>query len=414
MSAKPGQFVQGKRIIVAGGGIAGLAFVCAISQLWDQSLKRPEITVIERETRLGSIDQDPYVLTLNGGNQNEGLVALQHLDLLEGLTPRAILNSGAIWVWSDNWKLLASINPTAYGDLPVAAMRIARRDVKLALLERAEETANALWQWGWRCTGAERLANGQVRVTAVDDAGNTRTQECDLLVVADGPSSKIRAGFRPYNTKLQYAGATQIGGISHLPKGLPKPIHEDYGLQMSSGEGVCCIYTPFDEKTVGWQLSRVEPEREAKYGPFSPSELSELKKEAIKTGSMFQEPFKTIVEATDPATAFVRPAKERHPFKHEPSLSGVVFIGDANHVLSPYEHVGANIALKDGWDLADQICRNSTIGATVDAYDRLSIPRAEALIKHSHERIGFGHSTGFKWMVYKYGMAAQRALAKKS
>lgn len=291
-------------------------------------------------------------------------------------------------------------------------MRITRQDLKRILLETAEQ-ANATWLWACTCTAAERLSNGQIRVTNSNaEAGSTLTQDCDLLIAANGANSRIRASFRPYGMKLEYAGATQIGGISRLPNGL-HPVHEDYGLQMSSGEGVCCIYTPFDKDTIGWALSRVEPEREAKTGPFTPEEIAVLKREALKTGSMFNEPFRTIVDATDPATAFIRPAKEKHAFQHESRLRGVVFIGDANHVLSPYEFVGANLALKDGWDLAEQVCRNNSLEAVVGAYDKLSVPRAELTIKHRHERIGFGHSAGFKWKMYKHGMAAQRALAKK-
>ncbi|KAK9426889.1 hypothetical protein V1505DRAFT_120153 [Lipomyces doorenjongii] len=229
----------------------------------------------------------------------------------------------------------------------------------------------------------------------------------------DGANSRIRASFRPHDLKWEYAGATQIGGISYLPNGLPHPVHENYGLQMSSGEGVCCIYTPFDKETIGWALSPVEPEREAKTGPFTAEDLAALKREALKTGSMFSEPFRTVVQATDPATALIRPAKEKQPFLHDSRLRGVVFIGDANHVLSPYEFVGANLALKDGWDLAEQNCRNVSMEAAVAAYDKLSVRHVEHTIKHSHEQIGFGHSTGFKWKVYKYGMAAQRAMAKR-
>nr|KAK5441296.1 hypothetical protein LTR18_007140 [Exophiala xenobiotica] len=421
MTPKPGQhFLASKRIIVAGGGIAGTAFVSALIQQWDASQQqRPEITVFERaHSREMYLAQDPYTLNLNGDNRDEGLVALQQLGLLESIRANATLNSGAIRVWSDKWKELASLHPQAHPDLPAATMRITRQNLKRILIESVEKKTNDVnWRWASTVTGAERLSNGQIRVTIVSDVEgedntSTSTQDCDLLIAADGVDSRIRASLRPHDMKLEYTGATQIGGISHLPgDGLPAPIREDYGLQMSSGEGVCCIYTPFDDNTIGWALSTMGPEREAKTD-FTAEEFVALKNEALKTATMFQEPFRSVVEATDPATAFVRPAMEKQAFQHDARTRGVVFIGDANHVLSPYEIVGANLALNDGWDLAEQICKNGSIEASVEAYDKLSVARFEKPFKFSHERVRFGHSTGMLWKMYKYGMAAQRAMSK--
>jgi 2-polyprenyl-6-methoxyphenol hydroxylase-like FAD-dependent oxidoreductase len=409
-----GHFLSGKRIIVAGGGIAGLTFVATLNQLWDPSLPRPNITIIERESREASIKQDPYVLSINGGSKDDGLVALQQLGLLDDIRAHSTLNSGIIRVWGDNWKQLATIDPKPYGNLPAATMRITREELKRILTGKAEAAHNASWRWACACTEAERLSNGQIRVSISDsETGTTSTQGCDLLIVADGASSNIRASLRPDDMQLRYAGATQIGGISHFPEGLPHPIHEDYGLQMSSGEGVCCIYTPFDKKTVGWALSREGPERKAKSGSFTADEVAALKTEALQTASMFDEPFQRVIEATDPASVFIRSAKEKPPFKHS-QPQGVVFIGDANHILNCYMLVGADLALKDGWDLAEQICRNSvSLETAVAAYDKLSIARTEHPFSFSHERIRFGHSTGLLWKAYKYGMAAQRAMAKK-
>lgn len=411
--AAPGKFLAGKRVVVVGSGFAGLAFVAALEQLWNPSLERAKIVVFEQDDREEFMQKDDHVLCINGGSQDEGLVALEQLGLLEQTQEHAILNSGHIRVWSDDWRQLSSINPKPYGDLPAATMRITRRDLKRILVEKVEKTKASL-KWGESCSAAERLSNGQIRITvSKSQDSSTYTQDCDVLVAADGANSAIRASFRPNDMKLEYTGATQIGGLSRLPNGLPQPVHEDYGLQMSSGEGVCCIYNPIDNETIAWALSRMEPERKAKNGPFTPEELSTLKDEALKTGSMFQEPFKTIVEATDPNTAFVRPAKEKPAFRHDSSLQGVIFIGDANHILSPYEFVGANLALKDGWDLAEQICRSVSMVAAVVAYDKLSIPRLESVYKFSHTRLGFGHSTGLKWAFYKHGMAVQRAFGKK-
>ncbi|OKL63619.1 hypothetical protein UA08_01013 [Talaromyces atroroseus] len=405
MTAPAGQFLAGKRIIVAGGSFAALSFILALEQLWDTSLERPKVILYERDDRDKSIGKDPYMLNINGASRNDGLIAIQQLGLLNEVRKHASLNGGDIRVWADNWKWLSSINPTAYGSLPAATMRVTRADLKRILVEKAETTTRTTLNWGSACTSAERLPSGEIRVTISDGA----TQDCDLLVAADGANSTMRACFRPNDMKTEYAGASQIGGISRLPGGVPKPIDKDYGLQMSSGEGVCCIYNPFDKETVAWAVSTVGPEREPKTD-FTVAEFEDLKKEALETASMFQEPFKTVVEATMPDTAFIRPAKEKFAFQHDASLKGVMFIGDANHILSPFEFVGANLALKDGWDLAEQICSNTSMDAATASYDRVSISRFEPVFSFSHERIGFGHSTGKKWLFYKYGMAAQRGL----
>ncbi|KAJ6134560.1 hypothetical protein N7523_000882 [Penicillium sp. IBT 18751x] len=402
MTVHAGEFLAGKRIIVTGGSFSALSFIIALEQLWNSSLERPEVTVYERDERDLSIRKDPYTLNINGASRDDGLVAIQQLGLLDEVRKHATLNGGDIRVWADNWKWLSSINPTAYGNLPAATMRITREDLKRILVEKAE-TTNTKFNWGLTATFAVRLANGKIQVTL----SNGETEECDLLVAADGASSNMRACFRPNDMKTTYAGATQIGGISRLPRGVPKPIDKDFGLQMSSGEGVCCIYNPFNSDTVAWALSTMCLERDAKSN-LGAEETEALKKEALKTAHMFQEPFKTVVESTIPGTAFIRPAKEKFAFQHNELLKGVVFIGDANHILSSFELVGANLALKDGWDLAEQICRNTSMQDATATYDRISISRLEPLFNFSHERIGFGHCTGKKWMFYKHGMAAQR------
>ncbi|KIW21682.1 hypothetical protein PV08_02262 [Exophiala spinifera] len=407
-----GQFLEGKRVFVVGGGIAGSSFVTALHRLWNPSLKRPEVIVLEQKSREASLETDPYILSLHGGSQDEGLVTLRQLGLLEAIGAQATHNSGAIRVWSDKWKQLATIEPTPYDNLPSAAIRISRQDLKRILLDEAEKTG-AVWKWACSCTSIEQLSNGQVRVTTFDvNTESSSTQDCDLVVAADGADSRIRAILQP-GDKLGYAGANQIGGISRLPNGLPRPIHEDYGLQMSSGEGVCCIYTPFDGQTIGWALSQKGTERRLKSGRFTTEEFYALKTEALKTGKMFHEPFKTIIEATDSTTVFIRPAKERKSASPRLSWSKVAFIGDSNHVLNCFEFKGANLALKDGWDLAEQICGNTSMVKAMAEFNRLSLPRAEHLQKWSHERIRFGHSSGVLWTMYKHGMAAQRWTTKK-
>jgi 2-polyprenyl-6-methoxyphenol hydroxylase-like FAD-dependent oxidoreductase len=134
----------------------------------------------------------------------------------------------------------------------------------------------------------------------------------------------------------------------------------------------------------------------------------ELKREALELGSMFEEPFKTIVEATEADGAFYFPAKDKKPFSHDESLTGVVFVGDANHAVSPFAGNGANLALKDGCDLAEKLCHSQSMGDAVKAYDKSSLPRANATLKTSHGRIDLGHCTGIKDRLFRAGLGAGR------
>ncbi len=152
-----------------------------------------------------------------------------------------------------------------------------------------------------------------------------------------------------------------------------------------------------------WALSRLEPQPRVVDKSQLAAQFPELRREALELGHMFEEPFRTLVEATDPKTAFVLPARDKKPFAHGESLAGVVFIGDANHAVSPFAGNGANIALKDGWDLADAICREASLEAAVSAYDKISVSRADRTLKVSHQRIVMGHCTGAKYALLRGG-----------
>ncbi|KAH8900619.1 putative monooxygenase [Thozetella sp. PMI_491] len=414
MALGTNHYLSDKKVIIAGCGIAGSTFVSALHQLWPASSKAPEITVFDRGARGASLQHYPEILTLHGGSSDEGMDVLRRLRRLENIKADSNLASGYFNVWDEKWKFLSDIHPQPHGDLPSSALRIRRADLMKHLVDKAERVPTARFGWQCTCVAAERLANGQICVTVQETVRGgivTATHECDLLIIADGVDGRLGASLRPHEAKMEYAGATQIGGISRLPQGLPLPIQtvDTGGLQMSNGNNTCCIYTPLDEHTLHWALSKKGPEREEKQGPFSEEEFAALKAEALDTGSMFAEPFRSIVEATDPATAFILPARDREPFAHQTSQPGVVFLGDANHVMSLYLLKGADMALKDGWDLAEQICRSNSMDAAIAAYDKMSIPRVEEPLEFSRYRIKFGHSTGALWKTFKYGMYGQRA-----
>jgi 2-polyprenyl-6-methoxyphenol hydroxylase-like FAD-dependent oxidoreductase len=43
--------------------------------------------------------------------------------------------------------------------------------------------------------------------------------------------------------------------------------------------------------------------------------------------------------------------------------------------MSPFAGNGANMALMDGWELANELCKSNSLLAAVTAYDLFSLPR---------------------------------------
>lgn len=391
-------FLAGKQIVVAGGGMAGLAFAIALRKQWPPGQEPPAITIFERDTEAAAAGREGYSLSLAGFDGTGGLVALKDLGLLDVALGHAVLGldgSGCFKIWDADWAELMSVRLKPAAGLPTAGIRIARKNLRRTLIDAAVGDQPDAIRWGVACTAAERLEGGRVRVRLADES----TVDCDFLVVADGANSKLRASIRPGDT-LQHAGAIQIGGNGLFPGGIPKPVDDNWGLQLS-GQGVCCFFSPVDDKTVVWALSIREAEGRPPLDRGSPEKVQALMDEALQLGHMFGEPFKTIIEATDPSTALCIPARDRQPFAHDADGGSVVFIGDSNHAVSPFAGYGANLALKDGWDLATKLCGSSSLAEAVAAYDSVSVPRAAKVLKSSRWRIDMGHSTGLKFRFFR-------------
>lgn len=396
-------FIAGKKIIVAGGGIGGLAFAIALSRQWaslDPSITPPTITIYERDAQKAGIEREGYSMSIRSDGVSAGMQTLRKLGLLDSCLAASITgtqeNPGTFVLWDENWNELmrAKVSEKSWSDLPTPHMRIARCELRGQLLQALPESATI--RWGTTCTGAVKLSNGKICV----QISNGKLDECDLLIGADGSRSKLRASLRP-DDKLNFAGAVQIAGNAvFLDSKVPPPVDRDWGLYLNeSGNG--CFISPIDERSAVWAISYLatEPRKTLKY-PLSNDEHQSLIKEVLERCKTFKEPIQTLIKATDPVTIKEFNAYDKQPFAHGGSNMNVVFIGDANHAVSPFAGNGANMAMMDAWDLAEQLCRNETFDQVVEAYDALSMPRARSVIDFSHRAIGLSHATGWKLWLY--------------
>lgn len=395
--ATKSHFLEGKKIIVAGAGFASLAFIIAFHKNWDPALKRPEIIVYERSARHLPRSRQGYSVSVNGFDENGGLVAARDLGVLDQVMDKAVTGNDSVTnfcLWSADWTELMGIKFKPYQDIPSSGIRIIRNDLREIYVAAAEKLHRVRWKT--MCTSAERLSDGRIRVhvSPSDGEGKSFTDDCDLLIAADGAHSKIRASLRP-GDNLEYAGAIQMGGVATFPSGMPEHVSKNWGMVIS-GEGVGCFFSPVGTNSVFWALGFLEPERQYRHDPTSKADLEALKTEALDRGHMLKEPFQSIVKATEFGTSFMNPARDKKPFGHasDPNLQSVMFLGDSNHPVSPFAGNGANMALKDGVDLAQQLCGALTRDEAVAAYDKLALPRANKTLQQSRQRIGHSHCTG--------------------
>ncbi|EMC92565.1 hypothetical protein BAUCODRAFT_77518 [Baudoinia panamericana UAMH 10762] len=395
--------LAGKHIIVAGAGVAGLAFVRALARSWPSDIDPPRVSLYERDDRTIPPERWGYSLGMRSDKASGGLQALRKLGLLDETiqASSAVLNPSCHFQLRDaRWRTFFNkTSPRVPPDgLPIDRFRVARSKLRQVLVDGLPKSADAHWRVA--CESAVRLDDGRIQVPLSDGSVDT----CDLLIVSDGANSKIRAALRPHD-KLSFAGAVIISAISSFPKhSVPKEVREGSG-PVVSGEGTNLITFPIDETSVSWSVTyRAAQPRPEMYGKEAEAAQGELLNEAQSRGHAYADPFSQIINASNPSTLKVFNAMVKEPITHmEISTNPVVYIGDSNHAASPFAGNGANLALMDGVELAEALLSASDIESAVTAFDAIAVPRAKGICKSAGFMIRALHSTGWElwfWMTF--------------
>ncbi|KAK9795220.1 hypothetical protein WJX73_003740 [Symbiochloris irregularis] len=321
-----GCLVSGKRICVAGAGIAGTAFAVSLRRLCsEQGVKPPQIHLYERDEAPDA--RGSYSLSVRG--DLGGLQVLQRLGLVDALMK--------------------------YKE-PGDGFHIARHTFKPL-------------------------------VRAVD---------------IPLPGSKLRAALRPEEQKA-YLGVCMISGRTGPLEKLPPQIEAGQWRVMSpTGTGL--FVSPLERECAQWNLSFRAPESlcaELNERFRDPKARQEYLDTVIaEKGKPFAEPWPTLLCKTDLSYGLsASNPSDKLPHRNR---APVVFIGDACHPMNPFSGSGANMALVDGLQLAQQLMDpvHRTLSAAVESYDDTSGPRVTRAIMAGRKNIALAHSRG--WQQLKF------------
>jgi 2-polyprenyl-6-methoxyphenol hydroxylase-like FAD-dependent oxidoreductase len=313
------------RVIVVGGGIAGLSAAIALRRTGN------DVVVLERAPRIDPLGAG---ITLFAN----ALRALDRLGVGEAVATRgAAATRSAILTWEG--RELTGVP----SDLLEGTIALHRADLQAELAAAGGEV-----RLGVEVTAVEQ---GDDAVVAV--AADGREDQGDLLVGADGLSSVVRRGIA--DVPIRYAGYTAWRGVSSVPVE-PGRLTESWG--------------------VGERFGLVDIGRGRTYW------FATKNAEILRRFSGWHEPIAAVVEAADESAILRNDVYYLEPLPRW-SDGRVVLVGDAAHATTPGVGQGAAQAIEDAVVLADRLADSDDLTAALAEYEAIRRPRTDAVLKMS-------------------------------
>jgi 2-polyprenyl-6-methoxyphenol hydroxylase-like FAD-dependent oxidoreductase len=367
-----------KRVVVAGGGIAGTVAALA--------LHRAGCEPLIHEARERGADERGAFLTV----AVNGLAALRTLDLDPAVVFADGFPTGAMVLRGAAGRRLARLS--LGGPLPdgTTTTTIRRADLYRALRAEAERR-------GIPIAYGKRLAGRTVRdggVTAHFTDGTAI--EADLLVGADGLHSRTRAALDPEAPAPRYLGLLNAGGFTAGPVDaalLPEP----GVMQMAFGRRAFFGWVAAPDSSVWW-FANPPRKRPVAAGEWTP--------EAWRAHLL-----ELVAGDGGPAAALIRASDEIVGPWSTWDLPRVrvwrddrtVLIGDAAHAVSPSSGQGASMAIEDAVTLGRCLRGPDGIPAALARYEQLRRDRVEKVV-------AYGRRSGSTKTLGPVGAAVRDAL----
>jgi 2-polyprenyl-6-methoxyphenol hydroxylase-like FAD-dependent oxidoreductase len=345
------------RVLIAGGGIAGMATAMALERAGI------EAEIYEAYDQSAGLDAGAYLT-----------VAVNGLDALRTIgAHRPVMEAGfptrTIRFQSGTGKHL--------GDLPIGGTladgtvthTIKRSDLYSVLTEEVRKRGIPLHH-GKRLMEA-REDSGTVVVSFADGS----QAQGDLLVGADGIHSRTRQLIDPSAPQPRYTGLGNIGGFARVDSVFLEP----ETFLMVWGKRAFFGATPSPDGEIWW-FANPPSERE-----LSREELASMTAETWKHWliDLFRDDKSPAVEIIR-ATGGRLVGTNQYDMPHVPKwrTARMVIVGDAAHAAAPASGQGASMAIEDAVVLAKSLRENREISKALATFEAVWRPRVERVVEY--------------------------------
>ena len=328
------------RIAIIGGGLGGLALLLTLHR------RGIPATVYEREA---SFDARAHLGGSLDLGWNSGQRALRENGLQDAFDKNSRPEGEEMRIYDGTGKLHLKIGGEdghrPHG--PAKGKEDIRPEIDRTVLRKIllDAVPPNLVQWGHALSSARALGNGEHELAFA----NGTTITCDLLVGADGGSSRVRPLVSPAIPEFLGVNGAEI---SLAPETTTLPALSETVAHVGSG----AMMAMQDSRILGAQLNG--DGRIRTYAWFRAPADWTVPADAAAARAVLRERYagwaEWMLELVDhcderaiyPRSLWTLPVG--HKWAHVP---GVTLLGDAAHLMSPFAGAGANLALLDGLEL---------------------------------------------------------------
>ena len=337
--------ITGKKIIVIGGGIGGLAAALALARLG------AVVTVLEQTAEISDMGAGLQI-------SPNGFVVLDALGLRDAVVDRSVAATSVVLRNYSNSAMVATldVSPQTGGQ---NYHFIHRADLVACLLSAARQA-------GVQVRLQHKVKQVQTSVIPQVVLTNGATMMADLVVGADGLHSCLRP-------VLNRPAAPRFTGQVAWRALVPRQSDALAQVQLYMGPGRHLVTYPLR----GGQLVNVVAVQERANWAADGWQYRDDPQNLRRAFADFSPDVQELLRSVDNLHLW---GLFRHPVARNWYQDHAVLLGDAAHPTLPFLAQGANMALEDAWVLADCLANAETTSGALARYQKRREGRVRRVI----------------------------------